>query len=120
LIFSFFPGVLLAGINWLVLYLVSLQPPGADETGYAFGMVMLAMLTTLSAIAALGLGIAGTLQRHRKRIFAFLGVACSILVLATIHAWVGLVDLASLATGLLEPHPKAHVVSPGNQSSPPN
>ena len=119
-IFSFFPGVLLAGIYWLILYLVSLQPPGADETGYGFGMLMLAMLTTLSEIVALGLEIAGMLQRRCKRVFAFLGMACSILVLAVINAQIGLVDLASLVTGLLEPQPKVHVVSPGNRSAAPD
>lgn len=66
-----FSGVLLAGIDRLVLHLVNLQPPRTDEAGYAFGLFVLAVLTTLSEIAALGLGIAGALQRHRKRLSRF-------------------------------------------------
>ena len=72
------------------------------------------VLTALSEIAALGLGITGALQRRRKRSFAFLGVVCSFLVLAVIHFQVGLADLVSLVAALTEPQPKVHVVSPGN------
>ncbi len=115
-VLSFFPAMLLVVIYWMVLYAISKQPPEADTVAYGFGMFVLVGLTTLSEIAALGLGIAGALQRHRKRLFAFLGVACSVLVLAVIHSQVGLVDLASLiAAFLTEPQPKVHVVSPGNQ-----
>jgi hypothetical protein len=64
--------------------------------GYAFGMAVLAVLTVLSEIAALRLGIEVALQRHRKRMFAFLGVACSVLVLAMINSQAVLVDLAKL------------------------
>jgi hypothetical protein len=31
LLLSFFPAVLLVGIYWLVLFLISKQPPGADD-----------------------------------------------------------------------------------------
>ena len=43
--------------------------------------MMLVLMALLSEIVALGLGIAGVLQRRRKRLFAFLGIACSVLVL---------------------------------------
>ena len=42
-------------------------------------MLLLVLMTVLSELVALALGIAGALQR--KRTFAFLGIACSILVL---------------------------------------
>jgi hypothetical protein len=84
--------------------------------GYAFGMTALAALTVLSELAALGLGIAGALQRHRKGMFAFLCVACSVLVLAVIDSHVGLVDLAKfIAAFFTEPQPKVHGVSHGNE-----
>jgi hypothetical protein len=101
---SFFPGVLLVGIDRLVSYLISLQPPGADEVGYASGMFVLAVLTVLSEIG------------HHKRMFAFLGVACSVLVLAVINSQVGLVDLAKFfAAFFTESQPKVHVVSHENE-----
>ncbi len=78
-------------------------------------MFMLAVLTALSEIVALGLGIVGALQRQRKRLFAFLGVACSIFVLALINTQVELVDLASGIAAMTEPQPKIHYVSPGNE-----
>lgn len=43
-------------------------------------------MTLLSEIVALGLGIAGALQARRKRLFAFLGIACCILVLVAVFA----------------------------------
>jgi hypothetical protein len=114
-VLSFVPGVLLVGIYWLVLFLISTQPPGADETGYAFGMFALLLLTILSELVALGLGVAGVFQRQRKRLFALLGVACSIFVLALINTQVELVDLASGIAAMTEPQPKIHYVSPGNE-----
>ena len=108
---SFFPGLLLVGVYWLVLFLVSLQPAGADTVAYGFGMAVLAVLTALSELAALGLGIAGALQRNRM--FAFLGVACGVLVLALIDSQVGLVDLARFIAAFTQTQPE--VVSPGNE-----
>jgi hypothetical protein len=107
--------VLLLGLFLLVLFLVSSQPPGADETGYAFLMLFFVSLTALSELAALGLGIAGMLQRRHKRSLAFFGVACSVLVLVVINSHVGLARIASMVVTLTEPQPKVHVVSPGNE-----
>jgi hypothetical protein len=70
-VMSLVPGVLLVGIYWLVLFVLSRQHPDTDETGYAFGMFMLLLLTILSEVVALGLGVAGVFQRQRKRLFAF-------------------------------------------------
>ena len=111
-VLSFSPGLLLVGVYWLVLFLVSLQPAGADTVAYGFGMAVLAVLTALSELAALGLGIAGALQRQRNRMFAFLGVACGVLVLALIDSQVGLVDLARFIAAFTQTQPE--VVSPGN------
>ncbi len=113
-VLSFFPAVLLAGAYWLTLLAISKQPPGADTVGYAFGMFVITVLTVLSEIAAFGLGIAGALQRRRKRLFGILGVACSVLVLAVINAQVGYVDLAKLIAGFVEGPPEVHSVSPQN------
>jgi hypothetical protein len=47
-------------------------------------------------------------------LFAFLGVACSLLALAVILSRAGLANLASLvAAGLTEDKPKVHAVSSG-------
>ena len=110
---SFFPGVLLVGTYWLVLFLLSRQPSGANQRGYAFGMFFLMLLTIASELVALVLGVAGVLQRRRKRSLAFLGVACSVLVLVLIHAQVGFGDVASFIVGLTERQPK--VRTPGNE-----
>lgn len=80
-VLSFVPGVLLAILVPLVLLLASTQPPGADEVGYGALMLLLVLMTVVSELVALALGKAGALQRQRKRTFAFLGIACSVLVL---------------------------------------
>ncbi len=83
-ILSFVPGVLLVVLVALILLLSGMAPPGADETGFGFGIIMLVMMTLLSEIVALGLGIAGVLQRRRKRLFASLGIACSVLFMVAL------------------------------------
>ena len=66
-------------------------------------------------ILALVLGVAGLLQRRRKRLLALLGVACSLLLFAALHAQVELGDLGSGVTAFFtEPPPKVHIVSPGD------
>src|SRR5215203_2258243 len=114
---SFLPVALLVGAFALVLYLTRNDPPGTDQTGYGLGMLMLVLLTTLSEIVALGLGIAGALQRHRKRTFALVGVACNVLVLAVIHAYVGLERLAFGIPELIINPPEVHHSgsSPGSE-----
>jgi hypothetical protein len=97
---SILPLVLFASASALVLYLTWNDPPGADQTGYGFGLIMLSLLTALSQVVALGLGVAGTLQRQRKRTLALVGVVCSVLVLAWINSEVG--GLGRLAFGILE------------------
>lgn len=68
----------------LILFLSSIAPPGADETGFGAAVILVVLMTLLSEIVALGLGVAGALQRRRKRLFAFLGITCSILVLVAV------------------------------------
>jgi hypothetical protein len=111
---SLVAGVVLVGVYRLVLYLVSLQPSGADTVGYAFWMLGLLLLTVSAGLVALGLGVAGTLQRRRKRLFAILGAACSVLVLVLINLQIGLVDVASLTVGLFEGPPVVHDAGSGN------
>ncbi len=65
---------------------------------------MAGLLLVLAEIVALGLGVAGTLQRRRKRSFVSLGVACSALVLAVILAqvdWPGFI--ASFSEPIIPP-----------------
>ena len=81
---SIVPGAFLAGAYLQVMSFVNAQPPDADTVAYAFWMAALTVLTVLSEVLALGLGVAGALQRRRKRTFAFLGLACAGLVLAAI------------------------------------
>ena len=60
-VLSIVPAVLLAGLVPLVLLLASMQPPGANEVGYGALMLLLVLMTVLSELVALGLGIAGAL-----------------------------------------------------------
>ena len=78
-VLTFLPVVLLAGASALFVYLTRNDPPGADQTGYGFGLIMLTLLTVLSEILALGLGIAGrsnATARGRSRSWAS-RAACS-------------------------------------------
>lgn len=58
-----------------------------DEVAYGFGVVMLVLGIALSEIVAPGLGKVGTLQRQRRRSFAVLGIACSMLAFAAVYIW---------------------------------
>jgi MFS family permease len=80
-VLSFVLASLLVILVPLILLAASRQPPGADGTGFGFGIMMLVLMTILSELVAFGLGIAGVVQRRRRRLFAFLGIACSVLVL---------------------------------------
>ncbi|MGH3088466.1 MAG: hypothetical protein ACRDSJ_14255 [Rubrobacteraceae bacterium] len=84
LVMSVVPGVFLVILVALILLLASSQPPSADETGFGAAVILLVLMTLLAEIVALGLGIAGALQRRRKRLFAFLGIASSISILAAV------------------------------------
>ena len=74
-------GLLLGGLVSLGLIVRYVKPPG-DPVAHGFWLLLLTLLTVLCALVALGLGAAGALQRRRKRLFAFLGIVCSILVFA--------------------------------------
>lgn len=88
------------------------QPSGADTAAYAFGMFVLTIATALREIAALGIGVAGTLQRCPKKALALPGVACSVPFLM-IHDQAGLGRLVTMAVAFItEPTPKVHTVQP--------
>ena len=81
---------LLAGTLFLVILLISaLLPdpasgrtdPMVDTTASGFFFAFWLLMLLLLNVMALGFGIAGVLQRRRKRSYAILGIACSILVL---------------------------------------
>ncbi|CAN5752410.1 hypothetical protein BH23ACT11_BH23ACT11_20580 [soil metagenome] len=55
--------------------------PQEYAAGWGVLTLLLVLMIALSEIAALVLGIAGALQRQRKKLFAFLGVATSVAVL---------------------------------------
>jgi succinate dehydrogenase hydrophobic anchor subunit len=81
-------GLFLVGLVSVGLILRYVNPPG-DPLAHGFWLLSLTLLSVLCALVALGLGIAGTLQRRRRRLFAFLGIAGSILVfvaLVTLNA----------------------------------
>ena len=88
---SFFPGLLFVG--YLLLLAFSAQH-GQDQgkflpdngAWYAFMDFVLTSAILVSEVLALGLGIAGIAQRGRKKLFAFLGIACSVLVFAIAYA----------------------------------
>ena len=108
-------GALLAILGALVFMDANNDPPGADETGYGFLVLVLVLGSLLCQVVALVLGVVGAFQRRRKRSYAFLGIACSVLAVATILSLAGPVNLARLAAGLTQPQPKVHVVSNGNE-----
>jgi hypothetical protein len=103
-----FSGVSPVCIYWLVLLTVSRQPSGADTAAYGFGMLILTLATALCEIAALGIGVAGTLQRRRKRALALLGVACGDSFLV-IHDQTGFGRLVTTAIAFFT---KVHTVRP--------
>ena len=63
---------------------MNINPPG-DELGYGFIVFIVVLGLALSTNVALVLGIAGTLQRRRRRSFAVLGIACSLLAFAVVY-----------------------------------
>jgi ABC-type transport system involved in multi-copper enzyme maturation permease subunit len=83
LVIASLSGLSLIGLVSLGLILRYFNPPG-DPLAHGFWLLVLVLLTVLSALVALGLGTAGALQRRRKRLFAFLGIACSTLVFAAL------------------------------------
>ena len=85
-VLSFFPGLLFVGYILVLAAAVGRaqqQPtPPDDGAAYFLGGFLLTSAVLLAELLALGLGVAGVAQRGRKKLFAFLGIACSVLVLA--------------------------------------
>jgi hypothetical protein len=83
---AFASALLLLGLALLarLLILMDFNPPG-DEVAYGFIVVMLVLALVLSEIVALMLGVAGVLQRRRRRYFALFGIACSLLTFAAVY-----------------------------------
>ena len=77
---------LIPGLAFMALVLlISIQARTASQfqeyaAGWGVLTLMLVLTTVLSELIALALGIAGMLQRRRKRLFAFLGIASCVLV----------------------------------------
>ena len=103
-----FSGTLLAALALLAWLLRGWDPPG-DEVAYGFGLIAMTFVLVLAEVLALGLGVAGALQRRRKRSFAIFGVACSALVLTLLVAQI---DAAAFIASFSEPSPKVRTVSP--------
>ena len=66
IVLSVCPGVLLAILVPPMLGAAVRQPPVADETRFGFGIIMQVLMTILSELVALGLGVAGVFERQRK------------------------------------------------------
>ncbi len=58
-------------------------PPELTPSGALFALVLLTIL--LLNVVALGFGMAGAIQRRRKRLYALLGIACSALLLVVAY-----------------------------------
>ena len=89
-VLSFFPGLLFAGYLLLLAYCVQQQTRASllheDGAALAAGGFFLTSTILLIELVALGLGVAGLMQRERKKLFAFLGIACSLLVFYVAYA----------------------------------
>ncbi len=89
-VLSFFPGMLFAGYLVLLDYYGQRQARGSllEENGapLAAGGFFLASTILLAELVALGLGVAALTKRARKKLFAFLGIACSLLVFYIAYA----------------------------------
>jgi hypothetical protein len=107
-------AALLGGLVLLAWALSEWDPPG-DEAAYGFGLFMALLVGVATEIAALGLGVVGTLQRRYRRSFALLGVACSVLVLASTVTVVGIDATTAFFASFSEPTPKVRVVSSGSE-----
>jgi hypothetical protein len=71
----------------LVMLLSSyLAPEWANHAAGDVGILWLQMITLLELVA-LVLGVAGALQRQRKRLFAFIGITFSGLLLVLHYPW---------------------------------
>lgn len=85
-VLSFFAGLIFVGYILVLAAAVGRarqQPlPPDDGAGYFLGGFLLTSAVLLTELLALGLGVAGVAQRGRKRTFAFLGIACGVLVVA--------------------------------------
>ena len=77
---SFVLFLVSVGLFQLLLPVVFLSSYLAPEASGDVAVLWARMVTLLQQVA-LVLGIAGALQRRRKRLFAFLGITCSGLLL---------------------------------------
>jgi len=113
LVLALVTGVSLVGVYLFVKLAVARQASGVDTAACGFGLLVFTVAAVLREVAALALGVAGTLQRRRKRTLALLGVVCSVLSLVVIHDQVELGHLLRMAVAFFtEPSPKVHSVSP--------
>ena len=75
------PGLLFAALILLFAILLrTVSQPQEYAAGWGVLVLLVILMILVSEILALVLGIAGVLQKRRKRLFAFLGIALSVLV----------------------------------------
>ncbi len=96
---SFITSVACAVVTFALIVVAGVMeastPGGMDEKSAAAVAVGLGLLASLGVcLIALGLGVAGMLQRDRKKIFAVLG---AIIAAAIVLGTVGLMVIGSLA-----------------------
>ena len=88
-VLSLFPGVIFFALLLIVVHLPEPErgraypAPELTPSGALLTLVLLMLL--LLDVVALGFGIAGVLQRRRKRLYAVLGMACSVFVLVVAY-----------------------------------
>ncbi|CAN5706368.1 hypothetical protein BH24ACT22_BH24ACT22_00600 [soil metagenome] len=76
------PG--LALVSLILLFVIQARTASQFQeyaAGWGVLTFMLVLMTALAEITALALGISGVLQRQRKGLFAFAGIATSVAVL---------------------------------------
>ena len=83
---SFVGGVFLALLPFVRAFAIRESNETSDAPGLGLLILFGGLILVLLDLVALGFGIAGVVQRLRKRTFASLGIVISILVLALIYA----------------------------------
>ena len=78
-------GVFLALLPFVRAFAIRESNETSDAPGLGLLILFGGLMLVLLDLLALGFGIAGVVQRPRKRTFAFLGIVVSVLVLTLVY-----------------------------------